>query len=95
MTPINEIFDKSHIYPDIKKTLDDFLKLSESDGKDEKKRLEFIYDKIFSRYQNQISHYCRNVYHILKFIRENEKINKNLNYKKYSDILQSQLNIDE
>ena len=41
-----------------------------------------------------MSHYFRNIYHILKFITENEIQNK-LDYQKYADILQSQLNDDE
>lgn len=94
-TPVNEIFNKKVPNPDIKTTLDEYHKLSESDKSDEKKNIEFIYKYIFSRYQNQISHYCRNVYHILKFIRENEEEYKFNNCKKYSDILQSQLNVDE
>lgn len=49
---------------------------------------------IFHNYRNILSHYFRNVYHILKFIRENE-IQNNVNYQKYADIFQSQLNEDE
>jgi hypothetical protein len=49
---------------------------------------------IFYNYRNILSHYFRNVYHILKFIRENE-IQNNLSYQKYADIFQSQLNEDE
>jgi Putative phage abortive infection protein len=95
IVPIEEIFEKNNTHPEIQKTVNDFSKLSDLDKEDEGKRLSFIFKIIFPRYQNQISHYCRNVYHILKFIRENESQNKNINYKKYSDILQSQLNVDE
>jgi hypothetical protein len=53
-----------------------------------------VYWELFENYKDIISHYCRNVYHILKFIRESEKQNVN-SYRNYADIFQSQLNIDE
>ncbi|WP_281299009.1 putative phage abortive infection protein [Flavobacterium limnophilum] len=63
------------------------------------KRIRFAFELLFENYQNLISHYCRNVYHILKYIRENEK-NKTLGedfnkYKSYANIFESQLNVDE
>lgn len=65
----------------------------------QKKKINFFFKYLFKNYQNQISHYCRNVYHILKYIRENEE-NKTLGndskkYKNYANIFQSQLNVDE
>lgn len=60
----------------------------------EKEIIEQIFWIIFYNYRNILSHYFRNVYHILKFIRENELKNKE-NYRKYADIFQSQLNEDE
>ena len=60
----------------------------------EKNIIDTIYWEIFENYKDTISHYCRNVYHILKFIRETEKQNGFI-YRKYADIFQSQLNIDE
>jgi len=62
-------------------------------------KINFTYKFLYENYQNQISHYCRNVYHILKYIRENEK-NQTLGkdykkYKNYANIFQSQLNVDE
>lgn len=58
------------------------------------------YNFIFEIYKNQISHYCRNVYHILKFIKKNEnQENKGEDSKKkfrqYADIFQSQLTVEE
>lgn len=65
----------------------------------EKNILNYIYRKIFKKFQDEISHYCRNVYHILKFIRESEENQQNLNkkssFRKYADIFQSQLNVNE
>ncbi len=57
------------------------------------------FELIFEIYQDVISHYCRNVYHILKFLKINED-NKTLGkeksvYRNYADIFQSQLNVDE
>src|SRR5690606_18253482 len=50
----------------------------------------FVYKIIFEKFQHILSHYCRNVYQILKFIRENEERdsdeNKEVKYKKYADI---------
>ena len=56
--------------------------------------IHVVYEQIFKNYKDLISHYCRNVYHILKFIRETEKQN-DISYRKYADIFQSQLNVDE
>jgi hypothetical protein len=65
----------------------------------EKERIDFTFNIVFVKYQKIISHYCRNIYHILKYIRENEE-NKTLGdsqnkYKNYANIFQSQLNVDE
>lgn len=60
--------------------------------------INFIYGKIFDKFQDEISHYCRNVYTILKFIRKNEEdLGKNTKmiFRDYADIFQSQLNINE
>ncbi len=62
--------------------------------KNEKVIIDVIYFKIFDTYKNILNHYCRNVYHILKFIRESEEHNGN-SYRKYADIFQSQLNVNE
>lgn len=63
------------------------------------KDIQIAFKLIFEIYQDVISHYCRNVYHILKYIRENEE-NETLGndfkkYKNYANIFQSQLNVDE
>ena len=68
-------------------------------------RLNFVYDIVFHEYQNQISHYCRNIYHLLKFIRRNEEENIKeypenrdqikIKFKEYANIFQSQLNVVE
>lgn len=66
-----------------------------------KAKILFTYNLLYINYQNILSHYCRNVYHILKFIRKTEaediyiKGDKTLHYKQYANILQSQLNINE
>lgn len=66
---------------------------------DSEKEINIRFKFIFEVYQDVISHYCRNVYHILKYIRENEKnetLGKDLlKYKNYANIFQSQLNVDE
>jgi hypothetical protein len=74
---------------------------SENNNKKEthKEKINFTFQLLYTNYQNILSHYCRNVYHILKYIRENEE-NKTLGedskkYKNYTNIFQSQLNIDE
>ena len=59
-----------------------------------KLKIEYTFRLLFEKYQHIISHYCRNVYHILKFIRENEDQNKS-SYRKYADIFQSQLDVNE
>lgn len=63
-------------------------------NKKEEDIIEFIFLIVFSNYRNILSHYFRNVYHILKFVKENEIQNKII-YQKYTDIFQSQLNDDE
>lgn len=73
--------------------------LKEYNEINEENILIVCFTDLFKNHQNQISHYCRNVYHILKYIRENEK-NKTLGkdqkkYKNYASIFQSQLNVDE
>lgn len=66
-----------------------------------KEKILFTFDLLYMNYQNTLSHYCRNVYHILKFIRKTEeediytKIDKTTFYKQYANILQSQLNVNE
>lgn len=75
------------------------LDLSKYNDINELNILKVVFNKLYKTHQNQISHYCRNIYHILKFIRENEK-NKTLGYdfnkyKSYANIFQSQLNVDE
>lgn len=65
----------------------------------EEKTMKANFKFIFETYQDVISHYCRNSYHILKYIRENEQ-EKTLGtdkkkYKNYANIFQSQLNVDE
>lgn len=75
------------------------LNLEKYESKNAKNILTVVYNNLFEDYQNNISHYCRNAYHILKFIREYE-INKSLGndlnkYKNYANIFQSQLNVDE
>lgn len=74
---------------------DEFLFSSHSD----EKLVNITFKLIFEIYEDVISHYCRNVYHILKYIRQNE-INETLGkdskkYKNYADIFQSQMNVDE
>ena len=65
------------------------------------KKIIYTYNLLYMNYQNILSHYCRNVYHILKFIRKTEeediytKSNKTAYYKQYANILQSQLNVSE
>lgn len=59
-----------------------------------KSSLNETFEILFDKYQELLSHYCRNIYHILKFIRETEEQNK-ISYRKYADIFQSQLNVDE
>lgn len=66
-----------------------------------KTKIQFTFELLFDNYQNILSHYCRNVYHILKFIRKTEeediyiKNNKTEYYRQYANIFQSQLNADE
>ena len=66
-----------------------------------KTKIQFTFELLFDNYQNILSHYCRNVYQILKFIRKTEeediyiKNNKTVYYRQYANILQSQLNVDE
>lgn len=65
----------------------------------EEKTMKANFKFIFEIYQDVISHYCRNAYHILRYIRENEH-EKTLGadrkkYKNYANIFQSQLNVDE
>lgn len=67
--------------------------LSKCGGINELNILKIVFNKFYKTHQNQISHYCRNIYHILKFIRENEK-NKTLGddfykYKSCANIFQS------
>jgi len=88
--------------PEIERQINKF---NEIDKNDEIERLKYIYNFIFHQYQNQISHYCRNIYHILKFLRKNEQNDillhpKNsetltLKFKEYANVFQSQLNVDE
>jgi hypothetical protein len=64
----------------------------------EKAVIHFVYKKVFNEFQDEISHYCRNVYTILKFIRKNEETSRNvseMNFKDYANIFQSQLNVNE
>jgi hypothetical protein len=87
------------------KSLDFFLENYSSftfELKDEVKELDRLneaFKLIYKYYENQIGHYCRNVYHILKYIKENEKNNllgnEHKTYKNYADIFQSQLSVDE
>ncbi len=56
--------------------------------------IELIFWLVFNNYRNILSHYFRNIFHLLKFIRENEIQNKS-DYQKYADIFQYQLNEDE
>lgn len=66
-----------------------------------KAKIVFTFELLYMNYQNILSHYCRNVYHILKFIRKTEeediytKNDKTIHYKQYANILQSQLNVNE
>lgn len=66
-----------------------------------KKKILLTYQLLYMNYQNILSHYCRNVYHILKFIRKTEKedvytqSDKTAYYKQYANIFQSQLNVNE
>lgn len=107
---INTIYTKN--YKDLKNsnhnragTLQNFklkqldFELSKYSEKNEDNILRVCFTDLFKTHQNQISHYCRNVHHILKYIRENEK-NETLGkdqkkYKNYASIFQSQLNVDE
>jgi hypothetical protein len=80
------------------KTLDNLYK--DLHVKNEREKIIYLNQKLFfKKYQNVISHYCRNIYQILKYIRENEKQEtlgkKRTAYLKYTDIFQSQLNEDE
>ncbi len=65
----------------------------------ELKIINLAYQHYFNNDQYLISHYCRNVYHILKYIRgneENKTLGKDLKkYQNYADIFQSQLSVDE
>lgn len=57
------------------------------------------YDAFYKKYQSVLNHYCINIYHILKFINDNEEkdVSKNRveKYKKYANIFKSQLNTNE
>lgn len=74
----NEVKDRLSLYRD----------------KEELTKIQKAYEEIAQNYKSILYHYCRNSYHILKFIREEElKTKKDL--KRYSDIFQSQLSSDE
>lgn len=60
----------------------------------EKEKVIKVYEEVSQNYKSILYHYCRNSYHILKFIRRNE-LEHNKNLKSYADIFQSQLNSDE
>ena len=87
------MYSKSH---EIEQNL---IKFKKDDLKLELSKIIISYKVLFHQYQNFLSHYCRNVFHILKFIRENEKNetlgNDKMKYKNYANIFQSQLNVDE
>lgn len=90
---INNMYSQSH------EIINNIEKYSNDDFSLELSKINFSYKILFHSHQNHISHYCRNIFHILKFIRENE-INETLGndaekYKKYANIFQSQLNVDE
>lgn len=61
--------------------------------------IKLIFWEIFENYQDAISHYFRNTYHILKYIRQNEEKDNgsesHKKFKQYANIFQSQLNVDE
>jgi hypothetical protein len=81
----------------ISSTIEKILASENLDSEEKKMKANFKF--IFETYQDVISHYCRNAYHILKYIRENEQ-GKTLGpdkkkYKNYANIFQSQLNVDE
>lgn len=99
ITPLNEFFDRNITTQSINNLLQSFNDFSEEEKNNATLQLSFIYEIVFNRYQSYISHYCRNIYQILKFIREKEfqdtEENKNERYKKYANIFQSQLNVDE
>ena len=75
------------------------IEIENSVDSEKEKEIKIRFKFIFEVYQDVISHYCRNVYHILRYIRENEQnetLGKNFKkYKNYANIFQSQLNVDE
>ena len=50
-----------------------------------------IYQELFQGYADQLGHYFRHLYHLLKFVDESELFDK----KKYMDLIQSQMSSDE
>lgn len=63
-----------------------------------------VYKRFFGEFRSVIGHYCRNLYHILKYLfdkeQEEKKSNKNskevyIKYKRYADLLQAQMSTDE
>ncbi|KAF2518403.1 hypothetical protein E0W68_08720 [Flavobacterium salilacus subsp. salilacus] len=90
-----ELFDKLSYYSSKYSTV--ILQKGDEFDLNEKNKIHDLFEIIFFIYKNQISHYCRNVYHILKFIRENEEKEQNSKekYKQYADLFQSQLNVSE
>lgn len=55
--------------------------------------IDALYQKLYSIYQNQLGHYFRYIYNIIKFTIDNRQ--KEKDEKKYIDLLQAQLSNDE
>lgn len=92
--------DKSNPKPELIELLEGKWDENNNLIESHKVKINFTFGLLFSNYQNILSHYCRNIYHILKFIRRKEEedsftTHKKEHYKQYSNILQSQLNVNE
>lgn len=89
----SQTFSQKIINEAIKKIL--IEKRDVASSNEEIEIIRLVYKITFTIYKNVIGHYCRNVYHILKFIRESEYQSISISYRKYADKFQSQLNMDE
>lgn len=67
------------------------LMQEEIEGKDELTKTRMAYQKFFGTQENQLGHYFRNLYRIVKFINESEIENK----KTYVGIIKAQLSSNE
>lgn len=92
--------DPTNIKPELAIILDDGWNENNNSPEYHLIKINYLFKLLFKNYQNQISHYCRNVYHILKFIKENElRDNKGeasrIKFKQYANLFQSQLTVSE